>query len=473
LSSLLGQEVEMAGLMERTLALLDGQLSGLVSRPGDERYAAATGIGAKPVTRMPRAVVHCRTPKDVQSAIRAARNCDLSLSVRGGGHDWAGRALCDGIVIDLSGMNGVVIGSDKRTAQISGGARACDVVAVTDPLGLAAAAGAVGSVGMAGFTLGGGYGALIGRAGLALDNLLAAEVVLADGRIVVANDDNEEELFLALRGGGGNFGVVTAMHHRLHNLPSVRSGMLIYPFSEAGAVLGRCADIAASAPEDLTFQIGCVGGPDGKPVVLVVPTWCGPPEEGEARVAPFLKLGTLLAGAIDATSYGASLSLFDQYIVNGQRVFMETCWVPALDTGSIDIFIQAMETAVSPGCAVFTHEFKGAAARVPAEATAFGLRRDHVLVEILAAFVDRSDRLEEQRHHQWTRATLQAFNAIALPGGYPNFLIGGDADRVAKSYGCNAERLARAKRHYDPDNVFSSAIPLPVSRGRPSPVATG
>ena len=176
------------------------------------------------------------------------RNCDLPLSVRGGGHDWARRALCDGIVIDLSAMNGVVVGSDKRTARISGGARATDAVAVTDPLGLAAAAGAVGSVGMAGFTLGGGYGALIGRAGLALDNLLAAEDVLADGHIVVANDDNEEELFWALRGGGGNFGIVTAMHHRLHNLPSVRSGMLIYPFSQAGAVLGRCADIAASAP---------------------------------------------------------------------------------------------------------------------------------------------------------------------------------------------------------------------------------
>jgi FAD/FMN-containing dehydrogenase len=456
----------MTDLMERTLALLEGQLSGLVSRPGDERYAAATGIWAKPVGRMPRAVVHCRTPKDVQSAIRAARDCDLSLSVRGGGHDWTGRALCDGIVIDLSGMNGVVIDSDKRTAQISGGARASDVVAVTDPLGLAAVAGAVGSVGMAGFTLGGGYGALIGRAGLALDNLLAAEVVLADGRIVVANDDNEEELFWALRGGGGNFGVVTAMHHRLHNVPSVRSGMLIYPFPEARGVLGRCADIAASAPDDLTFQIGCVGGPDSKPVVMVVPTWCGPPEEGEARVAPFLKLGTLLAGATDATSYGASLSLFDPYIVNGQRVFMETCWVPALDTGSIDAFMQTMEAAVSPGCAIFTHEFKGTATRVPAEATAFALRRDHALVEILALFADSSDELEEQRHRQWARTTLQAFDAIALPGGYPNLLGRGDADRAAKSYGCNAGRLARAKRHYDPDNIFHSAIPLPISRDK-------
>jgi FAD/FMN-containing dehydrogenase len=463
------QEAKLTDLIERTLRRLGGQLRGRVSRPGDERYAAATAIWAKPVGRVPRAIVHCRTAEDVQSAIRAARDCQLPLSVRGGGHDWAGRALCDGLVIDLSGMNDVSVGSDNRTARILGGARASDVAAVTDPLGVAAVTGAVGAVGMAGFTLGGGYGALIGRFGLALDNLLAAEVVVADGRILVANHDNEEELFWALRGGGGNFGVVTTMRHRLHNLPSVCSGILIYPFSEAKAVLGRCADIAASMPEDLTVQVGCVAGPDGTPVVLIVPTWCGLPGKGEARVAPFLKLGTLLGGAVEMTSYGASLTLFDPYIVDGQRTFMETCWLQVLDSDGIDAFIQAMKTAVSAGCAIFTHEFKGAASRVPAEATAFGLRRDHVLVEILAVFADRSDKLEEQRHHRWARATLRAFDAMALPGGYPNLLAGGDVDRAAKSYGRNAQRLIKAKRHYDPDNVFCSAIPLPVGRD-PHPV---
>jgi FAD/FMN-containing dehydrogenase len=428
------------------------------------RYVAATAIWPKPVGHMPRAAVHCQTPEHVQSAIRAARECDLRLSVRGGGHDWAGRALCDGIVIDLSGMNGVVVGPENRSARISGGARASDVLALTDPLALAAVTGSVGAVGMAGLTLGGGYGPLIGRFGLALDNLLAAEVALADGRVVVATHDHEEELFWALRGGGGNFGVVTAMHHRVHDLPSVRSGMLVYPFAEAKAVLERCADLAASLPEDLTFQLAFAAGPDGTPVVLIVPTWCGWPEEGEARVAPFLKLGTLLAGAVEAMPYGALLTFFDPYIVHGQRTFMETCWLPALDSASIDALIEAMETAVSPGCAIVTHEFKGAASRVPVEATAFGLRRDHVLVEILAAFVDPSDKLEEQRHREWTTATLQAFDAMALPGGYPNLLPGGDADRAAKSYGRNAERLIKAKRHYDPDNVFCSAIPLPVSQ---------
>jgi FAD/FMN-containing dehydrogenase len=455
----------MPDLIERTLQRLGEQLPGRVSGPGDDRYAAATAIWPKPVGRMPRAVVHSRTSEDIQSALRAARDCGLPLSVRGGGHDWAGRALCDGIVIDLSGMNGVAVGPDNRTAQISGGARAADVLRVTDPLRVAPVAGSFGAVGMAGFTLGGGYGALIGRFGLALDNLLGAQVVLADGRVVVATHDTEEELFWALR-GGGNFGVVTAMRHRLHDLPGVRSGMLLFPFTEANAVLEGCVDIAASAPEELTVQLGLVGGPDGAPLVMIVPTWCGRPEEGEARVAPFLKLGTLLAGTVDMMSYGASLTFFDPFIVYGLRTFMETCWLPALDSASIAVFIQAMATAGSPGCAIFTHEFRGAASRVPAGATAFGLRRDHGLIEILATFADRSDKLEEQRHLQWTNATLRAFDAMALPGGYPNLLPGGDPDRAAKSYGRNAERLIRAKRHYDPDNVFRSAIPLPVSQDK-------
>jgi hypothetical protein len=161
-------------------------------------------------------------------------------------------------------------------------------------------------------------------------------------------------------------------------------------------------------------------------------------------------------------SYGTRLTIFDPFIVNGQRVFMETCWLPALASGSIDAFIQAMSMAVSPRCAIVTHEFRGAASRVPVEATAFGLRRDHVLVEILATFVGRSEELEEQRHREWARAARQTFDTIALPGGYPNLLAEGDTNRAAKSYGPNAERVIKAKRRYDPDNIFRSTIPLPV-----------
>jgi FAD/FMN-containing dehydrogenase len=273
----------MTDLIEPTFHSLSQQLPDRVSLPGDDRYAKATQIWAKPVGDMPRAIVHCRNAEDVQTAIRAARERDLPLSVRGGGHDWAGRALCDGIVIDLGEMRSVVVSSDHRTATISGGARAGDVTAVTDPFHLAAVAGSVGRVGMTGLALGGGYGPLIGRFGLALDNVLAAQIVLADGSIVSADPENNAELFWALRGGGGNFGVVTAMRHRLHDVPSVHSGLLVYPFSEAKAVLEGCAAVAASAPEELTVQLALVADPSGALVVLVIPTWCGLPEQAEAR----------------------------------------------------------------------------------------------------------------------------------------------------------------------------------------------
>jgi FAD/FMN-containing dehydrogenase len=453
----------MTDLIENILHRLHGQLSGRLSRPGDDRYTAATVIWAKPVGPMPRVVAHCRTAQDVQAAIQAARDSDLPLSVRCGGHDWAGRALCGGIVIDLTAMNDVTLSPDNRSARISGGARASDVFAATDPRGLAVVTGSCSSVGMAGLTLGGGYGSLIARFGLALDNLLAAEVVLADGRIVTARLNNEEDLFWALRGGGGNFGVVTAMHHRTHHLPSVRSGMLLFSFAEARAVLEGCVDIMAAAPEELTAQLGLVGGPDGVPLVMVVPTWCGVPEQGEARLAPFLGLGTLVTNTLAATAYGTSLAIFDPFLATGQRVFMETCWLPTLDSQGIDAFIRAMETAALPGCAII-HEFRGAAWRVPVAATAFGLRRDHVLVEILASFTDRSEPRDEHWNRRWTQAARRAFDGIALPGGYPNFLASGEVERAAKSYGGNAERLIKAKRHYDPDNIFNSAIPLPAGQ---------
>ncbi|WP_027582731.1 FAD-binding oxidoreductase [Bradyrhizobium sp. Ai1a-2] len=441
---------------------LSEDLLGLVSLPGDGRYAAATSIWAKQVGVTPGAVVHCRTARDVQDAIRAARERELPLSVRGGGHDWAGRALCDGLVIDLSGMRSVVLSPDRSSATIGGGARAADVVAVTDPHGLAVVAGSVSSVGIAGLTLGGGYGPLIGRFGLAIDNMLAAEVVLADGRIVHADSETNPDLFWALCGGGGNFGVVTAMRHRVHELPSVHSGMLVYPFSEAHGVLERCSALMAEAADELTVQHTLMADPSGAMLVLVVPTWSGRPEEGEARLRPFTRLGTLLAGGIERKSYGALLGMFDPYIANGLQTVMDSCWLPSLDRNAIDAFVYAMENTVSPGCAIITHEFRGAASSVTEAATAFGLRRDHLLVEILASFPDQSDAGDMPRHRNWMHATREAF-AAALPGGYPNFLGKDELDRARQSYGGNAGRLMEIKHRYDPDNVFSSAIPLPRS----------
>jgi FAD/FMN-containing dehydrogenase len=450
----------MTDLIGRTSHQLEAQLPGRVSRPCEQGYAAATAIWAKPVGPLPRAIVHCRTAKDVQLTIRTAREAGVRISVRGGGHDWAGRALRGEIVIDLSGMNGVVVDFDTLTARISGGARASDVAAATDPLGLAAVTGSCGAVGMAGLTLGGGYGPLIGRFGLALDNLLAAEVVLADGRIVTASHDSQEELFWALRGGGGNFGIVTSMQYRLHELSGIRCGMLVFPFAEAKSVLERCADVMAAAPEELTAQFAIVAGADGVPMVIVVPAWCGLPAAGEAWLTALREVGAPLANTIDMVPCGAYLKIFDPFIVNGQRVLMETCWLPTLDAGGIDACVRAMASAVSPGCAIVTHQFKGAASRVPCDATAFGLRRDHVLIEIMAAYPDRSQQRDEQLHLQWVQAALRDLSTTAFPGAYPNLLRSGDPERASRSYGGNVARLISAKRRYDPDNVFS-AIPLP------------
>ena len=436
------------------------QLRGLVSMPGDDGYLAATTTWAKQDGVRPRFVVHCRTATDVQAAIRAARERNLPLSVRGGGHDWAGRALCDGVVIDLSGMRRVMLDTDRRTVTVGGGARASDITAVTDSRGLAVVAGAVGSVGVTGLTLGGGYGPLIGRFGLALDNMLDVQVVLADGGVVFASAGRNEELFWALRGGGGNFGVVTAMRTRLHELASVHSGMLVYPFAEARSVLQSCASIAAEMPDEFSMQIGIFGDAKDSFSVIAVPTWSGAPDQGEQRLAPLSRLGSLLAGRIEAKSYGALLATFDAFSVDGIRALMDCCWLSTLDSNSIDTFVAVMKNAPSAGCSIFTHDFKGAASRVAADATAFGLRRDHVLVEVLAMLPPEASPDDVQRHSDWIRTTREAFRH-AIPGGYPNLLGRNERERAAISFGPNAARLMSAKRLYDPDNVFGSAICLP------------
>jgi FAD/FMN-containing dehydrogenase len=453
----------MIHLIESTVRQLHSRLPGRISRPGQARYIAATAIWAKPIGAMPLAVVHCRSVDDVQIAIEIARVSGLPLSARGGGHDWAGRALCEGLMIDLSYMRDVIVSPDRHTADLSGDARACDVTVVTDAFGVAAVTGSCSGVGMVGLTLGGGYGPLIGRCGLALDNLVSADVVLADGRAVVANHEREKDLFWALRGGGGNFGVVTAMRIKVHDVPYVISGVLAYPFSQAKSVLHRYADALPSFPADLSVKIGAIAGAAGKPVLLLVPTWCGSAKgKGEAEIARLIEFGTPIHNSVKAARYGTSLSVFDPHIVYGQRALMETCWLPELNDASIEALVDVIVNSASAGCAIFTHEFRGAATEVPTQATAFGLRRNHVLIEILASFPDRTDKSEEQLHQHWVKYARQTFDVEALPGGYPNLLAAGETGQAMKSYGLNAERLIEVKRQYDPDNFFRSAIPLPL-----------
>jgi FAD/FMN-containing dehydrogenase len=215
-------------------------------------------------------------------------------------------------------------------------------------------------------------------------------------------------------------------------------------------------------PDEFSCQIGIAAGPNGSFAVLVIPTWSGAPEQGEDQLKTFLELGTLIGGAIERKSYRALLNTFDSVSTSGMRGFVECCWLRTLDCANIDTMVAAMSQAVSPGCMIFTHDFRDAATRVPWDATAFAMRRDHVLVDVATIYPDRADPLDDERHRAWARATRTAFTR-ALPGGYPNMLGRDAADRAAMSFGDNARRLMRAKRHFDPDNVFSSAIPLPDS----------
>lgn len=427
------------------------------SLPRSPQYLEVTKIWPH-AARQPQVVVHCADVEDVKAGIRLARETELPLSVRAGGHDWVGRALCDGVVLDLTPMRSVEVSPDRTTVRISGGARGVDVYPVTDPLGLAPVSGTVGMVGMAGLTLGGGYGPLIGVHGLACDNMVSADVVLADGRLVKASGTENADLFWALRGGGGNFGVVTALELRLFPLASIYSGMAIFAYEEARAIFNGCAAYRERAPHELDIQVGVLPGPDGSLMVAVTPSWIGDPAEGEAMMAPILALGTPLMSNFASTSFGVSRSFFDAHIHLGMHTAGDGGWFAALTPDLTDILLDQVEGAPSPGCSVLTHDFHGAATRVAPEATPFGLRSAHLMLELVAQV--HPDQGDGSAEREWVRETLERTAHLRLPGGYPNMMSPEESERTAQAYGPNAARLRLIKQNYDPDGMFTAtALP--------------
>src|SRR5262249_45835024 len=269
-------------------------------------------IWNRAVENQPALLAVCETSADVQAAVRVARPYNLPLSVRGGGHDWTGRALCsDGLVIDLSRMREVVVDPRSRVAIVSGGASAKDVAAAAGAHGLVAALGNCGAVGVAGLTMVGGYGPLNGQYGLAVDNMLGAEVVLADGRRVTTGPDEEPELFWAIRGGGGNFGVVTSLRIHLHETRHMLAGVIVYPWSEAETVLPRYAAFAATMPDELGVSVTMTSGPDGQPALMLVPLWNGDKLQGERAMDQLQALGKPQLAQIGPMTYTEMLAPFD------------------------------------------------------------------------------------------------------------------------------------------------------------------
>ena len=327
----------------------------------------------------PAAVRRCGDAGQVSEAVRQARADGMALSVLGGGHDWAGRAVRPGgLVIDLRGMQGTEIDGDVAT--VGGGVTAGGLIAAAFASRQSAATGTVGAVGMAGLTLGGGYGPLNGVAGLAADNLLSAEVVLADSTVVMATDASEPDLLWALRGGGGNFGVVTSMRVRLHPVPLVYTGQVIFPLAQAREVLAGFGDLVGEAPDELTIQVGIISAPNGTPVLFFLPTWSGAPGDGAPWVKRIEGLGTPLMSAVTVTEYGEPLRRGDEMFArDGRHYAIRTRNLAELTAETADALVAAGAARTSPLSAINLHHFHGAAARVPLPATAFGIRQEHFM----------------------------------------------------------------------------------------------
>jgi FAD/FMN-containing dehydrogenase len=417
------------------------------------------------VKRAPALFVRPHNSAEVAVAVLTARSHGLPLSVHAGGQDWAGRSLrAGGLVIDLAEMRGVVVSPQTRVAFAEGGATTGDVVAAAARHGLTAATGTTGGVGMAGLTLGGGYGPLNGRFGLALDNLLSVDVVLADGRQVEASPTSEPELYWALRGGGGNFGVATTLHIRLHPVPEVLSGFIVYPWTQAAQVWRQLDGILHDGPDELTVQSGILPDSDGRPTVFLSTVWSGELSRGRSMVERLQRLGTPLWSDVAPRSYADMLGSFDAQVVPGRHYALRTRTVTSYTPEVIATLIEAGQSQSSTLSGVFVHHFHGAATRTEVEATAFGIRRPHFVIEVMAAWNPDAD---PAPHCAWADAVSTSLAAHALPGGYANLLGPDDHDQIAHAYGPNAGRLLAAKKQYDPDRVFSG-IALPPAPGTSS-----
>jgi FAD/FMN-containing dehydrogenase len=444
-----------------TTAILRPELratfSGRVVEAGDPGYDTARRVWNGAIDRHPAVIVRCEDEHDVVAAVRTAHDQDLPLSVRGGGHDWAGRAVREGgLVIDLSAMRGVIVDPETRTAVARGGATVGDVVAAASRHGLAPVTGTARAVGMAGLTLGGGYGLLAGKHGLAIDNLVDADVVLANGRRVSASQDDDADLYWALRGGGGNFGVVTTARYRLHPLPSVHAGRVLFPIAQAAAVLTGYRELIANAPDELTVMAGLVAGPDGLPLVFLFPTWSGDRAMGERFMADVGRLGTPVLSQIGHVAYEDALRMFDAHVVNGRHCVVRTQSLPALTDDALSLVVDAARRMTSRFSLVLINHFHGAASRVPTRDTAFAMRENHFMVVIISAWEPSTAR-DAAAHERWADTLSGGLSFSAWPGGYANVLGPDELERVLQTYGPHVERLRALKQRFDPEGVFTSA----------------
>jgi FAD/FMN-containing dehydrogenase len=449
--------------------------------PGDERYDAARKVFNASIDRRPALLARCAGVDDVTQAVNFARRENLLVSVRGTGHNVAGFAVCDdGMVIDLSGMKGIAVDAPARTARVEGGCNWGEVNDALQPHGLAATGGFVSVTGVSGLTLGGGLGWLVRKHGLALDNLLSAEVVLADGQLVTASARTNDDLFWAIRGGGGNFGIVTSFQFLVHPVATALAGIVLHPFAGATGAIRRWRDLEAIAPDESTQGALLFHMPDepstppplrGAALVGLGGVYAGPVEEGEKVLRPLREYGPPLADMFQAMPYNAAQRMADFLWPPGLHSYWKSSYLRTLSDAAIDVVVDCFARVPSRRTViVLEHNGDSAWDRVPDSATAFGHRAWPYNFVVTSAWSDPKD---ADRNIAWTRTFFEAMRPFAAGGAYVNYL-GGDegADGLKAAYGAKLARLGSLKAKFDPTNLFRmnlNIVPSPVAGARSMP----
>jgi FAD/FMN-containing dehydrogenase len=449
-------------LGEATVQELREAVRGAIYTPADEGYAEASRVwNGSHDGRRPALVVRCSGAADVIAAIGFARSNHLTIAVRGGGHSVAGFSTCDGgMVIDLGSMNGVRIDLETARATVGGGALWADVDHETQVHGLATTGGLVSTTGVAGFTLGGGIGWLMRKHGLACDNLVGADVVTADGRLVHASETENADLLWGLRGGGGNFGVVTQFELQLHPVgPTVYAGPIFYPADAAGDLLRAFREWSADAPDDVTALVNLTTAPPlpvipeawhGKKVAALIAVSAGPLSEGESLVAPFRTVAEPIADLLGPMPYHVIQTLIDPLWVKGINSYFKATNLSGLDDELIGRLTELHLAAPGPQCEIHVHQMGGAVGRVADDATAFA---DRSMPFLLNAVTGWHDEAAGASHRDWSRSVIAAAADASTNRAYVNFLS--DPNEAKTSYGAETwDRLVALKNEYDPRNVF-------------------
>jgi FAD/FMN-containing dehydrogenase len=430
---------------------------GPVILPGAPSYDEVRRIHYGHLDKRPAVFARCRGSADSADAVRFARSQKLEIAIRGGGHNVGGRAVVDdGIMIDLSLMKGVHINIAERSAVVEGGVLWKEFNREAQLHGLATTGGVIGTTGVAGLTLGCGLGWLMPKYGMALDNLIAVNLVLADGSIVRASAADHPDLFWAVRGGGGNFGVAASLEFRLHHVgPIVTGGLIAFPFAEARKVLAGYRDLAATAPDELMMVAALTTAPDGSgtKIAAVAACHCGSAKDGEAVAARIKTFGTVAVDAMGPIPYTALNGMLDAGFAAGAFNYWKSAFLHKLDDAALDTMVAAYERCPVPTSALLVENFHGAASRVPADATAYALRDPGFNTLIAGQWLDRT---QEAATMSWVRETYAALQPYAGARKFMNYL-GSDEEAGAAAiaaYGPNLAKLREVKRKYDPENVF-------------------